>query len=127
MASISDIQSECRLLTDSDSTSYTNAQLLIRINQALEEVVSMILGLDGRWQFDDTNFSSFPIATTTLVNSQNDYTFDVTHLEIERVEVLDQSGIWHTVKPIDTSQIGEAITEYYKDDGLPQEYDKQGR
>ena len=127
MATIADINSEARALVDADTTSYTAADLLRRINQAYEDVVSFILGLDGMWQFDDTNFSTFPIATTTLVNSQNDYAFDVTHLEIERMEVLDSSAIWHELSPIDISQISGAISEFYKTDGLPECYDKQGK
>ena len=103
------------------------ADLLRRINTAYEEVVGMILRLDGLWQFDDTNYTSFPIATTTLVAGQQDYTFNSAHLEIEGVSVLDDTGIWHKLRPIDDqSQIGVDPTEYRKDDGLPVEYDKQG-
>ena len=127
MASISDIQAEARLLSDSDSTSYTDAQLLRRINQAYEETVSLILSCDGRWQFEDENFTTYPIATTTLVDSQNDYSFETAHLEIERVEVKDSGGLWHLLSPIDISQIGEAIDEFYKTDGLPLYYDKNGK
>ena len=127
MASIADINSEARLLCDADTTSYTAAQLLIRINQAYEETVSLILGCDGRWQFEDENFTTYPIATTTLVDSQNDYSFETAHLEIERVEVQDSGGLWHLLSPIDISQVGEAIDEFYKTDGLPLYYDKNGK
>ena len=67
---ISDIQTFTRFLCDADTVSYTAANLLITTNQAYEEVVSKILLCDGRWQFDDNNFTTFPIATTTLVNGQ---------------------------------------------------------
>src|SRR3990167_6329620 len=127
MASISDIQAEARLLSDSDSTSYTDAQLWRRINQGYEETVSLILNCDGRWQFEDENFTTYPIATTTLVDSQNDYSFETAHLEIERVEVKDSGGLWHLLSPIDISQVGEAIDEFYKIDGLPLYYDKNGK
>jgi len=123
---ITDINSEARALCSATTTSYTAPDLLRRVNSAYEEVVALILGADGRWQFDDTNFTDFPIATTTMVESQNDYSFDVTHLEIERVEVLDSSSLWHTVNPIDISQVGVAIPEYQKNDGLPTQYDKNG-
>lgn len=113
-------------MVDADTTSYTAADLLRRINDAYEEVVGIIIGCDGLWQFDDTNFTDFPIGTTTLVNSQNDYAFDVSMLEIERVEVKDNSGLWHQLNPIDKSQVGEAIDEFMKTDGLPIYYDKQG-
>jgi hypothetical protein len=126
MPNIADIEAEARALVDADTTSYPAATLLRRENSAYEEIVGLIIGCDGLWQFDDTNYSDFPIGVTTLVNSQNDYTFDVTHLEIERVEVLDEGGIWHKLAPIDISQIGGAISEFMKEDGRPQYYDKQG-
>lgn len=126
MATITDINAEARALCDADTTSYTATDLLRRINTALEQVVGKILGIDGQWQFDDSNYTSFPIGTTTLVNSQNDYAFDSSMLEIERVEVLGVDGLWYELSPIDKSQISGAIDEFEKVDGLPRYYDKQG-
>lgn len=127
MATITDIQAEARALVDADSTSLTDAVLLRRVNMAYEDVVSKILGCDGRWQFDDTNYTTFPIATTTLVNSQADYTFDTTHLRILRVEVMDASGNYYQLEPIDIHDLeGIATTEFNKTDGRPVYYDKQG-
>lgn len=123
---ISDIQTEARALVDADSTSYTDALLLIRENNAYEEIVSKILSYDGKWQFDDSNYTDFPVGTTTLVNSQSDYPFDSTVLEVERVEVLDEQGIWQELRPIDESEIEGAISEFEKTDGLPIYYDKKG-
>ena len=123
---ITDINLETRALCDADTTSYPAATLLRRVNQAYEELVGKIIGLDGTWQFDDSNFTDLPIGVTTLVNGQNDYSFDSSMLEIERVEVKDKDGTWHLLSPVDKSQIGEAIEEYYKVDGLPLVYDKQG-
>lgn len=117
---------EIDALCDSDSTTYPVAQKTRRINAALEKVVGKIIGLDGTWQFDDSNFTSLPIGVTNLVASQHDYSFDVAMLSIERVEVKDSNGIWHLLKPIDRTQIGVAIDEYQKTDGLPTEYDKSG-
>jgi hypothetical protein len=123
---ITDINLESRALCDADTTSYPAATLLRRVNQAYEEIVGKIIGLDGTWQFDDSNFSDLPIGVTTLVNSQNDYSFDSSMLEIERVEVKDKDGLWHLLSPVDKSQINEAMEEFYKTDGIPSCYDKQG-
>lgn len=123
---IADIQAETRLLCDTDSTGYPDAALLRRENAAYEEIVGKIIGADGTWQFDDTNFTTLPIGTTTLVNSQQDYSFDETFLDIERVEVLDNGGTWHLLKPLDKADTDEALTEFYKTDGLPLYYDKNG-
>lgn len=123
---IQDINTRTRFLCSATTTSYTAAQLLIEINAAYEEVVAWILGADGKWNFDDTNYTTFPEATTTLVASQNDYSFDVSHLEILRVEIKDTSGNWSTLSPIDRLETSEPLTELFPTAGLPQYYDKDG-
>ena len=124
---IADINSEARLLVDADSTTYPAADLLRRINAAYEETVMFIQGCDGLWQFDDQNYTSFPVATTTLVVGQRDYSFDASMLEIEKVAVLHASdGDYHFLGTYDLSQLGSPIETLYPDNGLPSAYDKQG-
>jgi len=101
------------------------------INEALNRIVSLILTADGRWQFDDTNNTDFPIATTNLVTTpgseQQDYTFDVSMLRILRMEVLDNTGAWRKMTPIDENDIyDQSLTDFLKTPGLPVYYDKQG-
>lgn len=126
MSTVADINAEARSLCDADSTSYPADVLLRRVNQAYEEITGKLIQGDGRWQFDDSNYTDLPIGTTTLVADQQDYSFDVRFLNVERVEVLDVNGIWHEVTPIDKPEIDGAIAEYHKTSGLPVEYDKQG-
>lgn len=126
MANITDINLEARALCDADSVSYPDAVLLRRINQSYEEIVGKLLQVDGRWQFDDSNYTDIPVGTTNMVASQQDYSFDVRFLAVERVECLDNAGIWHELKPIDKDDIDVAMSEYLKTPGMPIEYDKQG-
>ena len=126
MASIADINTFARFLCDADTTSYTAANLLITINQAYEEVVAKILNADGRWQWDDTNRTDLPIGTTTLVNGQQDYAFDTTHLKIIGVSVKDNSGNFYKLDPIDPNDITGDRTEYLETAGRPLYYDKIG-
>lgn len=126
MATITDINLEARALCDADSTSYPDAILLRRVNQAYEEIVGKLLQVDGRWQFDDSNYTDMPIGTTNMVDSQQDYAFDVRFLSVERVECLDNAGIWHELTPIDKEDIDVAMSEYLKTPGMPVQYDKQG-
>ena len=123
---IADINLEIRALCDADSTSYPDAVLLRRVNAAYEQVIGKIIGIDGTWQFDDSNFTNLPIAVTDLVDDQQDYSFDVTQLNIERVEVKDINGLWYLLSPIDKSQVTMALGEYLKTKGLPDQYDKNG-
>lgn len=113
-------------MCDADSTSYSAADLLRRVNSAYEEIVGKIIVADGVWQFDDTNFSSLPIGTTDLVNNQQDYSFDSTQLMVERVQVKDNAGTWHLLYPLDETQIPVALDEYQKTAGLPIEYTVRG-
>lgn len=97
-----------------------------RLNLALSEVTALIDRVDGRWQFDDTNHDDLPIATTTLVNSQADYTLPASVTEIERVEIKDVSGNYSQIRPIDHTEVSGGMTEFMKTDGMPVYYDKVG-
>ncbi len=124
---IADINTFARYLTDADTTSYTAANLLITINNAYEKVIGKILGYDGRWQFDDTNYSDFPRGKTTMVASQHDYTFDVSHLKIESVQVKDADGNWYFLIPIDRKDYSVPLEEEFETAGKPLYYDKDGQ
>lgn len=120
------IVEEIDSLCDTDSTSYPLAAKLRRVNSKYEQIVGNLIVMNGTWQFDDSNYTTFPIGKGTLVASQNDYAFDSSHLVIDSVEVLDKNGIWHLLNPIDRQNLGVPIEEYAKTPGLPTEYDKSG-
>jgi len=124
---ITDIVNKTYFLTNTNSTSFPAADMLIAINNAYERVVSLIMQVDGRWEWDDDNQTNLPIATTTLVAAQQDYTLSVNHLDIKRVEVLDSSGNYVHLTPINESDLrGVALTEFMETDGMPVYYDKVG-
>ena len=123
---IADLATEARLLCDADSNDYSNDNLRRRINQAYEEVVGKLIAQNNRWEFDDSNYTAFPIGQTTLVDDQEDYTLDTTHLIVERVQVLDSAGVWRLLTPIDRQAIKIPFEEYLKDKGMPIYYDKTG-
>lgn len=110
--------------------SYPNADVLLAVNSALRNVSSKILMSDLRWRWDDSNQTDLPIATAALVTDQQDYSISTTQLLIERVEIKDESGNWHLLKPIDQSLLKDdrekAMTEYRETAGTPVEYDLVG-
>ena len=130
---IADLNAEARSLSDTDTTSYTAADLLRRINTAYETVIAWIITADGTWQFDDTNYTTNPVGTGTLVEGQQDYAFASEYLDIEAVEVL-VSGQYIRLKPIDHQELGGlSPNEYFGIQsggdpvkGLPVYYDKNG-
>ena len=128
---IADIQTWARFKSDTDSTSYPDAKLLIAENIAYEEVVGKIMGADGRWQFDDTNYTDLPIGTTNLVSGQQDYQLS-TQLKILSVSVKDVDGIWSKLLPFDPADLESSYgpqmdkAEFMKTSGMPLYYDLSG-
>lgn len=100
-----------------------------RMNRALDKSAGLIMSVDGRWQYDDTNYTDFPIGSTTITSGQADYTLSTTHLIIEKVVILDPSGNSIILKPID---IQDPVAAVYLQQplvpttGQPIFYDKQG-
>lgn len=122
---ITDIINKTYFLTNTNVTSYPAADMLININNAYERVVSLIMTCDGRWEWDDTNQTDFPIATTTITTDQQDYALAVTHLNIIRVEIKDSNGNWSQLTPISQSDLkGTSLTDFLKTSGMPVYYDK---
>ena len=119
------ILSESRRLVRANSSSYSTDDITSSSNRALDREVAVIRDAQGRWQFDDSNNTDFPIATTGLVANQQDYGLDPTHYRIERVEVLDEAGNWTKLTSIDEADIyNQSITDFLSGAGVPQYYDK---
>lgn len=96
------IVQETDFLCGTDRNTYPLAQIVRNANRAMDKAVSLILKSDGRWQWDDDNQTDLPIATASLVSGQQDYSFAVSHLTIERVMIKDgASGGWITLNKLD--------------------------
>jgi len=129
---ISDLNSEVRSLCDADSTSYTAADLLRRVNSALETCVGKIINADGNWQYDDTNYTDLPVGTGNLVSAQSSYSFSSEYLDILEVMILTTGGIYQRITPFDPSEMDMSWDEWVNSatgtipNGFPQYYDKLG-
>lgn len=91
-----------------DLTSYPYQDIVRSANMGLNEVASIIMECDGRWQWDDTNYTDLPIGTTNIVSGQKDYGIDTSMLEITRVEMLDAGGVLRVLTPIDQRDLTPA-------------------
>lgn len=128
---IANLETLTRFLTNTNSTSFTAANLLILDNKYYEQIVGRIISetAGARWQFGDFNYTAFPTFTLDMVNSTAEYSLtdlSTDPLTIMGVEVLDNSGIWHKLDRTSLREIhtgGNAQVEYYKTDGRPQEYE----
>lgn len=97
-------------------------------NQALDRFVFLAMTADGRWQWDDSNYTDMSIATTNIVSGQRDYEFALDHLEIEKVLAMDNNGKWNVVTPIDEQDLVAKpyIENNSPNTGVPISYDKRG-
>lgn len=101
------------------------------INLALDYVFALIFSGGGKWQFDDSNHTDYPIITTDLVLGQRDYAFVLDGqsnliLDVYKVLVKDSSGIYQEVTPVDV-QSDEDMGGFYDGrdlQGVPTRYDK---
>ncbi len=122
-----DIKNKIYFLTSTNSTSFPIAPLVIEVNNALERIVSLINHSDGRWQWDDSNNTDLPIATTDITINQQDYSLATSHLELSRAEVQDSSGNWSKLIPLDQTDVyNQSLTDFLKTASLPVYYDKLG-
>ena len=114
-------------LPSTDTTSFPVADFTRSLNSWYRRLVFLMWKSAYGLEFDDSNFSTLPIATATMVAGQQDYTLPTTALDIQRVEVLDVSGDWQLVEAIDKADItDEALTEFEETSGLPLYYDLIG-
>ena len=129
---VADCVTFIRLLTGTDTNSFSNANVLILLNDSMEKMAGRILSetSGGGWKFGDPAYTALPTYTLNLSNSEPFYQIDslTTPLIILGVEVLDNTGIWHPLEPIrleDIKEQGLAQLEYFKTDGIPIYYEKR--
>ena len=78
------------------------------------------------WDYDDKNLTDLPVATTDMVDAQQDYSIPTTAQKILRVEAKNANGDWILLNEIDESNIPYALDEYYETDGMPAQYRLSG-
>lgn len=75
------------------------------INEGYSRLVNIAIRADGKWQFDDNNYTDYPVATTDLAANQQDYQFSVNFLTITAIEVQNAAGIWYTLSEVDEREM----------------------
>jgi hypothetical protein len=104
-----------------NNNTYPIGDLTRDANRGLDMAVSMILGADGRWQFDSTNATDLPIGFTNIVSGQQDYSFDDEYLMLAKpLQVLHSDGVtWIELVPSDDNDL-------ISSNGIPARYNKMG-
>jgi len=111
------------LLGGITTTDYPLADIARATNTAKMNLAFKIWREQDDWDFDDKgNTSDFPIATTTLVNAQSDYSLPTDALQVRLVEIKDQNGDYYIIDKIDEKEVKEALDEFHETDGQPKYY-----
>ena len=76
------------------------------VNLALDKALAIVIPASGKWHIDDSNFTDYPEITHDLNANQRDYSFTADGsgniiLDVYRVMVADQSGVFHEIYPVD--------------------------
>ena len=113
--------------TTTDTTSYAVTDWVRSANIYYRNAAYLIWRNDSGWQFDDSNYTTLPIATADLVDGQQDYALPSDAFDVQRVEILDGNGDYVLLNRMDKEEVkNRAMSEYYKTDGLPRYYDMVG-
>jgi hypothetical protein len=113
-------------LTGTNTTSYPLKDIARNVNRWYYKAIVAQMHSNREWQVDDSNFTTYPIATTTLVAAQKDYVLPTDLLKLQRVFVKDVNGEYQPLHPIDAQKRAQDITEEFKTDGIPLYYDVLG-
>lgn len=118
---------------NTDVFSYPIEEKTRNINSWYARAVSLILESDGRWQWDDSNWSDYPIGRANLVSGTQDYNMFVQppdsgedYLRLTRVRIKNREGNYIDINPIDQSDMRGTSKPSATETGTPQFYDKLG-
>lgn len=107
------------------------AQWTADINCALDRAFHIIFQADGRWQFDDSNHTDYPIITTNLVANQRDYSYTTDAnsnliLAIQKVAILPSATatLYEEITPADAQTDPLSSFVMSNTTGIPTLYDK---
>lgn len=123
------IVQRARTMAKVDSNQWDTYNIVNSCNDWLNKIFTYGKNNDKKFQIDDTNHTKLPIGTTNLVANQSDYSFltdeegnRITNLT--RIDIMDSTGTYRQLVPIDQAQIPGAIEEFMKTAGKPIYYDK---
>lgn len=103
-----DLVSDIDYWAGTDDNSYPIKAKTRNANFALDKAVALIMKSDQKWEWDDTNNTDLPIATTSLVANQEDYSLAITHLEIRKIRAKDSNGNWTSPEPVDRRDLTDS-------------------
>ncbi len=100
---ISQIDSRVTFLTGLGTDIYLPAERLLSINKYYDQLHSIILDSQDEWDFDDSNLTDLPIASTDLMANTGVYALPSTIYKLNKLEINYGSG-FIKVNPLDLNE-----------------------
>ena len=107
---ILEINNRITFYTSLDTAIYLPADRLVAINNAYDKLHSIILDSQDEWDFDDSNYTDLPIATTTLTANTNTLALPPTIYRLNKTEINYGSGYVKAL-PLDLNETGLSEAE----------------
>ena len=113
-----------------DSNQWPTYKIVNSCNNWLDTVTGYAIGADRRFAWDDTNHTDLPIGTIDITAGVRDYSFLNDEqgnriLNLLRIDMRKPNEFTYVqLTPIDQADIDGALDEYFREQGLPQYYDK---
>lgn len=107
---IAEINSRITFFTGLGTDIYLPADRLIAINNGYDKFHSVILGSQDEWDFDDSNYTTLPIANTELTANTGTYALPSTIYKLNKVEINYGSGFVKAI-PLDLNETNLSETE----------------
>jgi hypothetical protein len=127
-ASSQDICSYADRLVKTTVTSFPLVDKTLFANEASRIIWSWIFQAYGGWVYDDSNQTTLPSATASLVSGQSTYNLPTDSAHILSVSVKGNgSNVWEKLKPLTLEQIPGAEPEYQTTDASPLQYRLVGK
>ena len=102
---LSDLQTQVRFLSNTDSTSYTNDQINANLTRWAHLLTTEILDSQDEWDFQGE------ISTANLVANQREYVFPTDILKIKKVELKLDGTNWYQANVVNKSDISTPYNE----------------
>jgi hypothetical protein len=109
------------------TTAWTLSSMTASANEAVQEVATLIWRSSQDWQWDDTNQTDLPFATTLLDVTKQDYALPNTVFQVLSVSILNVDGDYVRIPQVDPSENGGLdLLSAGNTAGMPQSYDLVG-
>lgn len=108
---LGDIAAKARLLTNTDTSSYPDSNLLVDINLWYQKVITIIFDSQDDSDFDDMRRTDYPVQTTPMIAGQRDYIIGSTleMLKLKRVDISYDGVNFYRAEPFDDGAYGRGM------------------